>query len=359
MIKAAFFQNFQSHKRTKLLFDPGVNIITGPTDSGKSGLFRGLRWAFTNKPSGSSFRSRWGGKTMVKITTDENIIYRSKDKIEEYTLAKIEDKENKIIFHAFGQNIPKEIMDSFNLSDVNIQSQLDPPFLLSQNSGAVASYFNKIAGLDDISLATVNINKWVRDLSSDISYLEKDSAQKKEQLNKYKYLPKLEIEIEVLEEMEKQQIRVSNSIKRLNALVNEIDFAEVKVSKKEEILPIGILVDKILLLKEEKRIKYAALDVLNILLNTITKVQQNIISYQNVLVIETEVDTLLTLYNNKNNLLIQFATLRKVTYIINDTKALLLTKVANLGLKSKEFKNNIGDICPLCDQPINTHSHNK
>ena len=38
--------NFQSHANTKLNFDEGVNVIIGPSDSGKTAVIRAMKWIF-------------------------------------------------------------------------------------------------------------------------------------------------------------------------------------------------------------------------------------------------------------------------------------------------------------------------
>ena len=71
MIKKIQIQNFQSHKETTLKLDPGVNIIVGTTDSGKTSILRALRWVIWNRPSGDDFRSWWGGNTSVEVIINE------------------------------------------------------------------------------------------------------------------------------------------------------------------------------------------------------------------------------------------------------------------------------------------------
>ena len=44
MINSIKIQNFQSHKNTTIKLKPGVNIITGSSDCGKSVDIRALKW---------------------------------------------------------------------------------------------------------------------------------------------------------------------------------------------------------------------------------------------------------------------------------------------------------------------------
>jgi len=57
MIKGMVLENYESHKRSEVVFDPGFNVIVGPSDSGKSALLRALYWVLEGKVAGDGFRS--------------------------------------------------------------------------------------------------------------------------------------------------------------------------------------------------------------------------------------------------------------------------------------------------------------
>jgi len=359
MIQSIFLRNLQSHQKTKIHFDPGVNIIIGPSDSGKSAIIRGLKLVAYNRPSGNDIRSNWGGKTESKIYTDEGVVIRSKDKVEEYILhvdgGSIETEP--IIFHAFKTEVPKEVSDFLNISDVNLQTQLDSPYLLSLTPGAVATHFNKVARLDKIDSATANINKWVRELNADVTHYEKDLQSKTEELQSFNYLQKYEIQLEVLEEMEKLQDRMIMASKQLDKLINSIGDVTEQIGVASEILPMGDSLDAIFVLKEEKRIKDIAFDILQRLIRAIEDVQRRMEHHQKRLDLEIPVNDLLTLFDNKNTLAIRFTALNKAVLTVNNTITLLKNKEANLALKSKAFTDNMGDVCILCNQPIKKGKH--
>lgn len=152
MIRNVVIKNFQSHKETTLGFDPGVNVIIGPSDCGKTAILRALLWVATNRPSGEAFRSTWGGETAVTIELgDGTCVERRKDKRENtYSI-------NGEVFRAFGQDVPEEVAHRMNLDAVNIQRQLDAPYLLSDTPGEVARQLNAVARLDDIDRAAARV----------------------------------------------------------------------------------------------------------------------------------------------------------------------------------------------------------
>ena len=356
MINSIFLRNFQSHKKTKLEFDPGVNIITGPSDSGKSSVLRALKLIATNRPSGSDIRSVWGGKTLVKVETDDAIITRSKDKAEEYTLR--HDDGEPIIFHAFGVNVPSEIADAVNMSDINFQFQLDGPFLLKETPGAVATHFNKVAGLDKIDMATANINSWVRSINSEVNHLTVDLKKNEEDIKQYDFIPKLEIQIEVLEDLEKRVKNKRSSLNNIDTLLQYIWEVKKDISNKEKMLPIGLLVNSILSDIELKKVEEQRYLTLKKLYQLIWDAEHTIEQYQKIIAIEQQVNNLITLIKDKNVLVNQFTALNNALLSLNDIIYQIKNMEANLSRQMKAFNDNMGNICPLCDQPIKKgHKH--
>jgi len=153
-----------SHKASSLEFSEGVNVIVGATDSGKSAVIRALKWVLTNRPSGDSFCSSWGGDTEVHIDFDNGQVSRIRSKKDNMYLLGLHDE-----FKAVKTDIPDEIAVALNMNDLNLQTQFESHFLLSKSAGEVAAHFNKVAHLDKIDLGLQNINRWLRQIISVIA----------------------------------------------------------------------------------------------------------------------------------------------------------------------------------------------
>lgn len=152
MLEKLEIVNFQSHQLTKLEFSPGVNVMVGPSDNGKSAILRALFWLIQNKPDGMGFVSHWNltpkgvikGTTEVILKYDEGVVTRRRTKdCNQYIL-------NENVLDAVGRDVPAEVSKSLNISDVNIQTQLAPHFLLADSAGEVARILNRTIRLDDI-----------------------------------------------------------------------------------------------------------------------------------------------------------------------------------------------------------------
>ena len=268
--KSLKLQNFQSHKKTKLELSEGVNVIVGATDSGKSAIIRALRWLVWNRPTGEGFRSTWGGKTLVEITSDNTQISRSKDvSTNMYIL-------DTSVYEAFGTDVPKEIADTLNINEINLQQQLDSPFLLSSSPGEVAQHFNRIAHLDQIDEGNRNVQKWIREINSAITHNEEQLEGLEVDLKKYEHLNKLETDIEVLEEMQRQMITKVTSKNKLQGIIHDLQEINSAIDQLELITEAEEEVDRILELVEQKKEKNSQLTQLQQLIDNIDRTKRRL-----------------------------------------------------------------------------------
>ncbi len=149
MLKSIRLKNFQSHENSFLEFHEGFNLITGASDNGKSSIIRALSWIRTNKPKGTSFIRKEQKKVVVEIIDDkDNKIgrYRSQSDTGGYSFG-FED------FTVMGGNVPEQVKKGLNLSDINIQLQLDGHYLILDSPGKIANIFNEITKLDKLAIA--------------------------------------------------------------------------------------------------------------------------------------------------------------------------------------------------------------
>ena len=60
MISKIELKNIQSHKDTTIELDPGINIIVGSSNNGKSTIMRAINWVTYNRPLGiDTLASHW------------------------------------------------------------------------------------------------------------------------------------------------------------------------------------------------------------------------------------------------------------------------------------------------------------
>src|SRR4030042_202002 len=240
MIKSLKIENFQSHLNSCLEFSNGINVISGQSNNGKSSILRSLSWVIFNRPLGLSFKSSFSNKKdIVKITinteTDE-IVREKNDTINQY-------KINNIILDTVGSNCPDEIASVLNFSELNIQSQFEKHFLITESAGEVGRTINGFLKLDDIDALISNI-------SSKITSTNKELEIKKQDLDK------LNLSLEKFNDYNTN----SALVKDLNKMLTRLSMLDVDIKALETDLKHGEPLGEI----ENNVIKYLATsDVLN------------------------------------------------------------------------------------------------
>lgn len=224
MIKSIQLKNFQSHQDSKLEFGPGINVICGQSDSGKSAIIRAFRWVIENRPGGGSFISNFSeGECQVIVETNDGFIAREKSKkVNSYWLNEQEIK-------AMGQDVPEEIAKALNMLPVNIQYQMDSPFLLSQGSGAIAQYLNQTVKLDVIDHATSNIRKQILDVNQNLKSTKSFIEQSEIELLKYDKIDDLYKHLNFIEKKEELLNIKKKSAKELKAAIDIIEELQKRI----------------------------------------------------------------------------------------------------------------------------------
>ena len=351
MIKYLQIQNFQSHKDSLLTFDPGVNVIVGSSDSGKTAVIRALRWLVWNRPSGDAFRSNWGGETKAQLETEVGIVSRSKDKKDQYT-ARLKGMLSEVVFKAFGTNVPEEIIKALNIDEINLQQQLDRPFLLTDSPGEVARYFNRVANLDQIDTGMKNVQSQIRSIEQDIKSTEQQLKEQEEELNKYDYLDKLEAELEVLEDMNTHAHGSRMVINRLEGVIEEIAEVEKEIEKYSDILEMEGDVEKILSLYEKGKEKEQEISDLTNLILEAKETDNQLEELNHFISMEGDLKKVLLLSTELEERKKEINTFDDLISEIEDIENRIAHKEGKIEEWEKKFHDQFPAVCPLCSQKI-------
>jgi AAA15 family ATPase/GTPase len=349
MIKSLAIHNFQSHEKSYLKFHPGVNVIVGSSDSGKTAIIRALRWIVWNRPSGDAIRSYWGGDTFAILETEDGFVWRHKGKIDKYEL-KAYDK-NSLVFKAFGTSVPEEISKFLNINEINLQQQLDAPFLLNETPGDVAKHFNKVARLDKIDISLQNINSAIRELTTEIKYREQAIKDKAEELTQFDHLEKAEADLEVLEDMQKQFIILNNSRGNLNNAIIDHGLIVEEIEEAGKILYYEVPVNKILSNIAEQEVLTEQANKLEDLIKEIKEVKQELIQACCCTIQEIPVLNILAIYKERNLVVERHKPLSK---LLSNITGIVVALKREQGLQAKlqaKFNNEFPNVCPLCGKP--------
>jgi DNA repair exonuclease SbcCD ATPase subunit len=359
MIETLLIRNFQSHKRTELKFDKGVNCIIGPTDSGKTAIIRALQWLFWNTPSGNAFCSDWSeNDTTVKILgwqhwnkATDDYFERGIDKKGGYYL------HGDVMLRAFGQTIPEEVKKYFNMSEINIQEQQDSPFLLNESPGKIAAFFNKIAGLSKIDTSNQYIQAQIRATNYAISYNTTLLEEKEEELKKYSNLHEADKKLKILEKYEKEQTLLIKSKKVLRSSINDIETINFNLQEVELLIKAEENVNKIIQLLETKTKKIQEALHLSAVILKIKEKNRKITACNNISQAEDKVVNLIQQINNFKSL---SAYLSQFKSVINNLQQVNKNSF-KIGGKLKQMEDKwveeFPDTCPLCGSEKKYHKH--
>jgi hypothetical protein len=230
MIQSIHIQNFQSHADTRIELAPGVNVITGETNNGKTSVLRAIKWVTQNRPRGDSMLTRQPktGKTKpqpkpcrVTITTERGEVSRIREKgFNGYVLRVGDAPERR--FEDVGASVPPEVLEVLNLGDVNVQEQLADFFLIKQSGGQVSKYVSGLLGFEVVDKALAGMKKL-----DPAPFAAKDRAQYVESANYGSDLARLgecDLVIEAIAETCDDD-SIATFIRRLRFLFSEEDGA--------------------------------------------------------------------------------------------------------------------------------------
>lgn len=239
MLKRLHIQNFQSHQNSVLHFDSGVNVIFGLSQAGKTAVIRALRLLFQNRPLGGRFFSDFAGdigETKVELELDRG------EKIA--IVKKIRNKGEKVVvessyflngqeFSGMKDQVPDQVLDALNLSELNLQRQLDEPFLISSSSGEIARVINRITKLEKIDEWVSNLTTSINQTNREIMRLDGEVKLQKIELEKYNRLDEVEEILKQLQEadaevkqIERQRLQLDELLEKAERTTKRLAFLE-------------------------------------------------------------------------------------------------------------------------------------
>lgn len=346
MITGLKIFNFQSHKNTSLEFHPGVNVIIGSSDSGKTSLLRSIRKVVWNRPNGDDFRSDWGGDTRIELITPEHNIIRGIDKENWYEL-----DGKKLV--AFGTKVPEEIQKALNIDDTNLQKQFDSPFLLSSSPGEVAAYFNQVAHLERIDSSVSYVNGKILSM---IAKQKADKASLEEfetEHTQYAYLDKFEIDLEELEHQQSSQTQHIVSRRRLNEHLILLSDNSERIKKQEQIIALEEPVNRLLVMYGERRDMREDLTKFRRTVGTINEIDVLSKSLSKKIELKAQVEELLKLHEEREILCKNESDFRLSIREINYTKQRQVKWETTLEARENLFHKQMPAVCPLCGNETN------
>src|SRR4030042_2498708 len=342
MLEYLKIKNYQIHKDLEVNFSSNLNVFVGASDRGKSAALRALLWVFTNRPLGEDFRTWDSKETKVEVGIDGRKIIRCKSDTNNYY--QIDDKK----LEAPGTEVPKEIIDLINISDVNIQRQGDSYFLISSSSGEVGRYINQIIGLEVMDGSKKYASQKVKSIKSELKADKFVLNNTKKELVKYSWVDKADKDLQELENLQTVLNTQETEYGQLSKLLDEYEQYTEELKGFEYLSKARKDVNGIVGLYNSYQSKMQLKNKLTNLIEEYNYALEDIEDCEVILKIKPKVDKLFKLletYKEKEN------TKRNLGELITEYKSLLRQEkqlTFDKQVAEKEFHKLMPNICPLC-----------
>ena len=230
-IKRVILENFQSHEHTQIDFDDGLNIIVGESNNGKTSILRAIMWVIDNQPLGTDFIMAGKDECKVSVCYDDGTsITRGRTlKDTGYYDVYYRDENGTLQranYRGFTNAVPVEVANVHQMPKVNITkdiethlnvlSQLDGPFLLTESPLVKASAIGRITGTHVVDDAIKESNKTIQSNNKIIKNYQKELDEKE---NELKALP----DIQMMSNFTQAYAAVIAHVKKLKLDIDDID----------------------------------------------------------------------------------------------------------------------------------------
>jgi DNA repair exonuclease SbcCD ATPase subunit len=221
-------ENFQTHEKCDIEFDPLITTLVGPSDVGKSSLLRALRWCCLNRPRGDGFirhNSKW---MRVRLKVDDTTIRRERGGSENvYALDKAE-------YRAFGNDVPDAIQQRLKVCDLNFVGQHDPPFWFNLSPPELARQLNKMVDLDAIDQVTSRLAQQLRQLATEAKVVDSRLVEAQQEYKDLAYAVRADDDLKVVEKWDTRQIACADLLQKITQYVDGLTEAQVKLQSTQQ-----------------------------------------------------------------------------------------------------------------------------
>ena len=205
--------NWENFPYFDIEFSPGTNTIIGKSNTGKSSIIRALNWVLENRPRGTSFFPHNVKKPETEIAVNfeegKNVIRKRNSSDNYYDI----DGQH---YSALRTDVPQEVRDTTNITDINVQVQKDVHFFLTETPGRRAKKLNEVANLEEMDYAIEIINSTISSIDSEFKFT---NAELKKHEEKKRGLEWVKDAIAADEELEE----IRKSIQEVTKIYHDID----------------------------------------------------------------------------------------------------------------------------------------
>ena len=347
MINYIDIKGWEGHTHSYLEFPPGVSVLIGPTDAGKSAVLRALMGVAFNRPLDKSVINDKAKEYAVTLgLTEGREITRTRNQSGNKNTYEMDGS----IYKAFGHNPPEDVQTTLNLDhDLNIQAQIDPIFLIQSSPGEVARHFNESAGLDEIDKSMSSLHSRERKLKSEVQQHETRTKELQEQLERYAGLEEVEGKLSELEQEQVHLDQLRQKREQIKQHTDRVWQAQKKAEQYRKKTRLQGSVQECLDLQEQIKTKKQEREEIKRQVDRVQQAQRKVEQYRKKTELRDPVQECLNLVEHieaKKQERRDWQDLTAKTRKVNKA-----VDKARKGLQKfyTEWEENAPDTCPLCD----------
>ena len=358
MIESLHLVNFETHQDTLIKFCPGINVVKGSTDQGKSTIRRAVTYVVSSRPVQGRANDKSKDSYVTMRCTGIPPITRGrvggKKGKNYYRIGAKEISGGTDPLKAFKRTVPEEISRMLDLSEVNIQEQFKEYYLLQSTAGQVAKTIHKLLGMDMVDKTAKVANSAIMAQTKLLLSRKTQIENIKEDIKKYGYietldadLGDLEFAIQDYEELESKSYNLTTSLERCRILQQRIAATKIPQLVESEA---KVLITEILKVNEQE-VKF---DKLHQAIKAVDKVANKQKELKKWLQVEKEAIELqkeiieLQTQNEKSHRLADLITqLQENQGQTTNVQEVIRYNTNELAALKKKLK-----ICPICKKPF-------
>ena len=248
-IESIRIKNFQNHEDTFLTFGPGLTVITGSSDCGKSAIYRAFMFVFENEWKSYDVKNGEKNTEITVIFKNGDYLKRTKGTVNE---VEYQYFGKELVKHAkFGSDLPKDVVEFIGYTPrtahayVPFANQEDKLFLINSTDTSIPKDISKLLRIDDLEQAGSLLNSEVNKISGDIKRVSAELESTKTKLKPFENLD--------------ERIENLNSLKNL---IQDYENLESDIDTLEEFIDVFYKAHKQYVECKNEKIKYEALEEL-------------------------------------------------------------------------------------------------
>jgi DNA repair exonuclease SbcCD ATPase subunit len=230
LIKTIYLENFMAHKATTIELSPGVTVITGPNNIGKSAVVEAIRYLVYN-PSPKNVIRHGAKKAVVRLELDsgEIITWQRQDKNASYTIQ--QPGQGPEAYHKFGRDVPDDVRSLLRLElvetdtgklDIHLGNQREPIFLLDRPGSHAAGFFAASSEADYLLKMQQALKSRIDQANRDKKRLSQELTDLAKQLLGFEPLDDLAGQISQAEQLYGQILAIDRQLPLLAELISDL-----------------------------------------------------------------------------------------------------------------------------------------